>query len=261
MKNATSRSILMFSLILSMVSFAVAQSNTGSIDGTVVDQNGAVIPNAKIKATLRTTNSNKLQLSTASNDSGSFSFSSLPFGIYDLELRVEWAEITFKKRVEVNSDKALQTNVIFSLEACSGEEEIGVTNAITEKDKAEIVRQMLKLFLEKHSNLLMEEQLSSKIILSTDNINPLWLSAEQKSKFNLMKQSDIQRRADETKDFVYLSFSKLNFKGNCVAVSLDNGWAVGENSGMGYLSGGGHTYEFRKIDGRWVGKHVIGWIS
>jgi hypothetical protein len=45
------------------------------------------------------------------------------------------------------------------------------------------------------------------------------------------------------------------------AFALSNGWAVGKNSNMGYLSGGGWRYEYRKEDGKWIGKILVGWIS
>src|SRR5436190_15220428 len=56
---------------------------TGSISGTVMDQQGAVVRNATVTATSVNTNT---QTSTTSNDVGYFSFRSMPIGSYDITI-------------------------------------------------------------------------------------------------------------------------------------------------------------------------------
>src|SRR5262249_39595276 len=56
---------------------------TGSISGTVMDQQGAVVRNATVTATNVGTNT---QTKTTSNDVGYFSFRSMPVGSYDLTI-------------------------------------------------------------------------------------------------------------------------------------------------------------------------------
>ncbi|MEO7673461.1 MAG: hypothetical protein ABIU09_05215 [Pyrinomonadaceae bacterium] len=118
-------------------------------------------------------------------------------------------------------------------------------------------------FLNDNHGLWFRDQAepNGKIVLSTANLKASWLSDEHRRRFVTMSQSAVQAKADTSGDFVYVSIGKLEVKGSCVAASLDNHWAVGKNSGMGYVSGGGFTYEFRKVGGNWSAKVVLGWIS
>ena len=52
----------------------------------------------------------------------------------------------------------------------------------------------------------------------------------------------------------------MKVRGQCIAVTLSNTWAVGKNSKSAYISGGGLTYEYRKESGKWVGKFITGWV-
>ncbi len=105
MKSNTFRLVHLFSLMFLVVSFAAAQSNIGSIEGTVVDQNGAVIPNAKIKATFRGANSENVSTTTTSNNEGFFRFSSMPFGTYDLDLRLHGLRLPSKRVLKLTQTK------------------------------------------------------------------------------------------------------------------------------------------------------------
>jgi hypothetical protein len=80
-------------------------------------------------------------------------------------------------------------------------------------------------------------------------------------KLSFLSESQIQQKADRMGDFMHLSIPELRVKGLCVAIEVANTWAVGKNSSMGYLSGGGRRYEFRKISGKWVKKEIAGWVS
>ena len=57
---------------------------TGSISGTVIDQQGAVVRNATVTATSVATNT---QTATTSNEVGYFSFRSMPVGSYDITIQ------------------------------------------------------------------------------------------------------------------------------------------------------------------------------
>jgi hypothetical protein len=255
------KKLLLFFMIFSVSGVAVsAQSNLGTIEGQALDPNGAVIPRAQIKLISTNGKTDGNPPTVLTNESGEFRFYNLAFGRYELQMKVSWSEAIVKKQVEIKAENPDQTNLRIIIEGCSGEETKD-SGSVTGEDKAEIVRQMLKLLIGKHSNLLVNEQLKSKLILSTENIEAGWLNAEDKQKFNLLNQSEIQYLADSKSDFLYLKFSKLKVKGNCVETSLDNIWAVGKNSRTLYLSGGGNTYEFRKVEKRWVGKLFTSWIS
>ncbi len=246
-------------MVFSVPAFAVyAQSDFGSIEGIVLDRHGAVIPGARVTLNSRN-NENEKPRSVLTNADGQFRFSNLSFGLYALELKVSWSETIFRKQVEIKSAKPVEADVELIAESCSGDEPPNIS--LTDEDKAEIARQMLKLLGEKHSDLFMKEQLKSKVILSTENIKSGWLTSEDRQKFNLLKPSEIQYLADTKGDFLHLKFSNFKVKGNCVEISLDNIWAVGKKSQVLYLSGGGNTYEFRKVGGRWIGKLSDSWVS
>src|SRR3954464_10127375 len=60
---------------------AVAQAGQGSVEGTVTDPSGAVVPGASLKLTNTATN---LSFNAASNEAGYFRFPVVPVGSYDL---------------------------------------------------------------------------------------------------------------------------------------------------------------------------------
>jgi hypothetical protein len=134
---------------------------------------------------------------------------------------------------------------------------------ITDADKAEIVNQVLeKALIGKNLpdyNMLIEQK--GQIVLSTKNIKPEWIKLPANIKLKFMSEKEIQSKADNTKDFLYLSFAEFKQAKKGVVVTLTNGWAVGKNSGMGYLSGGGNIYIYRIESGKWIGESLGGWIS
>src|SRR5260370_1324908 len=70
---------LLFAFLLFPFGFVAAQSATATLSGTVVDQNGAVIPGANITV-LNTATSGRRQ--TTTNDEGYFTVPLLPSGTY-----------------------------------------------------------------------------------------------------------------------------------------------------------------------------------
>lgn len=245
-----------FSLILILILSlsAYSQNEVGTIRGEVTDPNGALIPNANVKAIPIIDNKpiEEKSLSTITNDVGQFNFYNIPVGLYEIQIRTNWMEVIVKKQVTVTSNQTVQTELGFTkyfIEACS--DVLGTVDLTTERDKAEIIREMLKEVKIGEIN---------KPFLSTKNIKTKWIG-EDKKQFNLMSQSDIQHQADIKGDFEYYNFSTFKIKGTCVEVSLDYIWAVGKNSKTIYMSGEGQTYEFRKMDGKWIKRFVIGWVS
>src|SRR6266568_3366029 len=72
---------IMLSFVWIIVVSAHAQDPTGSIYGTVTDKSGAVVPNAEVTATEKTTNSSR---STTTNDQGQYDIRRLQPGKYKL---------------------------------------------------------------------------------------------------------------------------------------------------------------------------------
>jgi len=63
---------------------AISQTTSGTVSGTVTDQNGALLPNAAVSITQTQRNFTQ---STVSNGQGSFRFLQLPPGTYDLSVK------------------------------------------------------------------------------------------------------------------------------------------------------------------------------
>ncbi|MEO6052314.1 MAG: carboxypeptidase regulatory-like domain-containing protein [Pyrinomonadaceae bacterium] len=74
-------SVLMVLCVLAVASFA--QSTTGNVRGTVTDPNEAVVPNAKVTLTQKTTNTSSTQQTTGS---GEFQFNNLLVGEYSISI-------------------------------------------------------------------------------------------------------------------------------------------------------------------------------
>jgi hypothetical protein len=73
-------------LILAFATSAVAQSDRGTITGTVVDSSGAVVPGASVVVTNVGT---KSESTTATTATGNFTVTSVPAGVYDLSVTAQ----------------------------------------------------------------------------------------------------------------------------------------------------------------------------
>ena len=102
--DITRRFLMSGLIILGLSIFAFAQFNAG-IQGTVTDQNGAIIPGATVKLTNTETNQS---IEVITNESGYYRFSKLPQGKYKVVVSQEG----FKQKVI--------DNVTVSAEAISG---------------------------------------------------------------------------------------------------------------------------------------------
>ncbi|MCH7745740.1 MAG: hypothetical protein IIC84_06680 [Chloroflexi bacterium] len=107
---------------------------------------------------------------------------------------------------------------------------------------------------------LLDDQ--QNIILSLENIDAELVPQLPGINFILLSPDEIQRRADEDGDFLRLSFQHLSVSDSRAEVVIENSWAVGKDSRVGYLSGGGCTLEFHKEGGAWVlGDSMACWIA
>jgi Carboxypeptidase regulatory-like domain/TonB dependent receptor len=102
-----------FTVIL-LSSFVFAQNTKGTISGTISDQNGAVVPNAKVTVSdsMRGFSSN-LQ----SNDSGSFKFTTLEPSVYQMKIEASGFNLTTLKNISVKVGET--ANVEIKLEISS----------------------------------------------------------------------------------------------------------------------------------------------
>lgn len=256
------RFIFFLLLFPHIVSTADAQTTKNSIRGVVIDYNGAVISDANVSITksdsiAETTLSIVLQVKT--DNLGNFLFKNLSPGKYKLTVISPLFGSESEKQISIPQGKS--GNVDVKIEIGSGCNRIsdGLGN-VTDADKALVAKLAFENAFITNSGLLEKEQKDS-VIVSTRNIKPEWLKDVNSLKINLMSQNKIQNLADSTKDFPYISFSRFDVKGSCVAIEVANIWAVGNKSKTVYLSGGGKVYEFRKESGKWNRKLIWEWIS
>jgi len=94
---------------------ALAQS-TATLQGTVTDSKGAVVPNATVVARNRSTSSER----TAQTDSdGNFQFSALPVGIYTVEVRAQGFKTQVADQVTIEVAKTVVQNFQMDVGAIS----------------------------------------------------------------------------------------------------------------------------------------------
>ena len=117
-------SVVLLAVVVSMtVTVAHAQSDDGSIVGTVTDTTGAVIPNAAISVTNL---ENGLKLSSKSNGSGEFQVFAVPRGNYMADVQAQgFQSQSARFTVEVSTSQTLQ----FKLSAGSVSQMVDVTSA------------------------------------------------------------------------------------------------------------------------------------
>jgi hypothetical protein len=103
---------------------------------------------------------------------------------------------------------------------------------------------------------------NESIIFSTKNINLSLMPKLDGVNFTFLSQNEIQEKANQDGDFLYLRFNEVKMETYMMSVSLVNTWAVKENSTMGHLSGGGFKIEYTKdFLGTINSKLVTWWIS
>jgi len=81
--------------------------------------------------------------------------------------------------------------------------------------------------------------------------------------FSLKSKSELQKIADKTwEDFLYLSFSIIKIEGKSATIKINNTWKVSKHSKKVYLSGGGYTCIYKKINRKWEFEKITSrWIS
>ena len=100
------------------------------------------------------------------------------------------------------------------------------------------------------------------LIISTENIDPSQLPALPGYTLTALSPAEIQARANDEGDFLYLSFTHFEVEdADTVSLGLGSSWAVSANSTVGYLSGGGLEMRYERNGGGWSGEVIAQWIS
>jgi hypothetical protein len=247
--NKFSRLVIFGLIVFGSFQAAYAQQ-TATIEGTVVDGNGGVVPSAKV---LLVGTDDRKELNRTSTDAdGRYSFSNLPPGKYEIAVNLGFMDRTVRKYVEVPSGKTIQANFVFSFEPCSGEGVVGREETITDEIRADIVRALIDMTL---------GNAKEQVILVPRNINTEWITAVQKSRLSIMTRSEVQALTEKTKNRGYFWVSPMTRRGNCIGVSMVEGWTIKGQEEDANMAGGETVYEFRKIDNRWIGQVLVSWIS
>src|SRR5467141_493206 len=92
------RAVFAILVVLSLAVAANAQTFRGSINGTVVDPSGAVVPNVQVKATESAT---RIDHSTTTTSEGVFSFQDLPLGFYKVTVTAAGFPVYTVDKVQV----------------------------------------------------------------------------------------------------------------------------------------------------------------
>jgi len=119
-KSCLAAAIVAFAMVLN-VGTANAQSGAGgSINGTVLDSSGAVVPNATVKIHNPVSG---LDRTTATDNSGKFSFSNIPFNPYHLSIAIQ-GFAPYAQDVEVRS--SVPVNVSANLQVAGSSDVVTV---------------------------------------------------------------------------------------------------------------------------------------
>ncbi len=250
--------IITFGIFLLFINNVSAQ-RTGSIGGIVTDYDGAAVTNAQVIVKSET---NGIIKTSVSNASGEYKISMLAPGLYEILVKSATG-LTYKRR-GLTIEAGVATKLNTPLEYGSDCEKADVEPLkLSDANKAEIVNQILEesLVKKKLPSYGLLPNRKNTFILSTKNIEAGWLKPLENINLKFMSDEEIQQKADTEGDFLYISLSELKVKGECVAVTITNSWAVGKNSTKFYLSGGGTNYIFRKNSGKFTGRTIGGWIS
>src|ERR1041385_7059081 len=97
----------LFTIVLLAASFAFAQS-TATLQGTVTDQSGAVVPNAKVTVTNQETNLTR----TAETDApGNFLVASLPAGLYKVDIQASGMQRQIVTDLKLDVSRTVAQNI------------------------------------------------------------------------------------------------------------------------------------------------------
>ena len=131
----------------------------------------------------------------------------------------------------------------------------GTDADVTERDKAEIVRLSLQWALvdKKIPDYRLYFSQMENIVLSTENIEAGLLPQIPGVNLTLLQPEEIQKKADEEGDFLYLRFLQLEVSNSEAKVSLDSTWAVGKDSQETHHAGYARcNAEYHRESGEWI---------
>lgn len=250
--------LIAFSLVLLLQGLIWPQQRNGGLSGIVSDGHRSPLPRARVVlTTISRAPATVRKFEAYTDDQGKFMLKNLPSASYEVSISHSSSEAVTEKMVRIVPGRTTE-----------GDFEVGRgcallsdrTGSVTNVDRREAVRLALLEVTDSKWGLLTQEQ-RRELIISTTNIRTEWLYSINSLSIKLLTQNQIQHKANTEGDFLYLSFPEIRVRGRCVAVTVTNSFAIGRNSGMAPMSGGGLTFEYRKQAGKWSQKFVRGWVS
>ena len=115
-------SILPLAFVVALCITAVAQTVTGTLDGHITDQGGAVVPQVQVTAKNLATG---VERSTTTNDMGYYQMPFLPLGQYQVTASATGFATVIAERVDVTLNKTTTANL--SLRVSAVKESVTVT--------------------------------------------------------------------------------------------------------------------------------------
>jgi hypothetical protein len=82
-------------------------------------------------------------------------------------------------------------------------------------------------------------------------------------KFCLKSKDELQKIADNTTEFVFLTFGNIEINGDVATIGIATWWqSQSPPRRRGHMSGGGYVLQYKKVDGKWTyDKTLKAWIS
>jgi hypothetical protein len=116
MRSIRTTSVLLLSALLLLASAVFAQSDRGTITGTITDATGAVIANAQIQAKQLETGS---LFPTTSTDTGNYTLTQLPVGPYEISVNASGFKKFVRSGITVQVAQTLRIDIPLEIGAAS----------------------------------------------------------------------------------------------------------------------------------------------
>ena len=127
--------VFSLAILLLFTSAALAQLTTADILGTVTDQTGASVPNAKVTLTNLGTND---QRTVQSNGSGDYTFTLLPVGRYSISVKAGGFQESITKDLAVEAGDRARADVHLQVGSASAVVEVTANTPLLQADSATV---------------------------------------------------------------------------------------------------------------------------
>ena len=138
MRNLSAFRVIVVSLICSVAFLnhtAIAQVLFGSLVGSVTDASGAGVPGAVVKITEAQTNDTR---TAQTNDSGTYTISTVPAGHYQVEITKEGFRGFVTSNIEVNQNNVVRIDAQLQVGSQTEKVEVSAEAALLQTDRADI---------------------------------------------------------------------------------------------------------------------------